>query len=106
MVYNFPGNETENNTAWYVYILHAPQTLIISILIKEDTVTKHVYKKHYSVMIFSTIFLYAILSSAELFCRILGVLQNSAELSILVPQTSAELIDNVLFRRTVLRNSY
>ena len=45
MVYNFPGNETEIKTAWYVYILHAPQTLIISISIKEDMVTKHVYKK-------------------------------------------------------------
>ena len=55
MVYNFAGNETEINTAWYVYILHAPQTLIISILIKEDTVTKHMCEKHYSVMIFNTI---------------------------------------------------
>ena len=44
MVYNFPGNETEINTAWYVNILHAPRTLIMSILIKENTVTKHVYK--------------------------------------------------------------
>ena len=44
MVYNFPGNETEINTAWYVYILHAVRTLIMSILIKENTVTKHVYK--------------------------------------------------------------
>ena len=35
---------TEINIAWYVYILHAPQTLIISILIKDDTVTKHVYE--------------------------------------------------------------
>ena len=41
-------------------ILHAPETLIISILIKENTVTKHVYKKHYSDMIFNIIFLYAI----------------------------------------------
>ena len=44
MVYNFPGNETEINTAWYVYILHAPRTLIMAMLIKENTVTKHVYK--------------------------------------------------------------
>ena len=57
-------------------------------------------------MIFDTIFLYAVLSSAELFGRLLGVLQNSAELSILVPQTSAELINKILFRRTVLRDSY
>ena len=57
-------------------------------------------------MSFDTIFLYAVLSSAELFGRLLGVLQNSAELSILVPQTSAELINKILFRRTVLRDSY
>ena len=44
MVYNFPGNETEINIAWYVYILHAPQTWIISILIKEDTVKTRVWK--------------------------------------------------------------
>ena len=75
MVHNFPGNETEINTAWYVYILHAPQTLIISILTNEDTVQNTCIKKH-SVMIFDTIFLYAVLSSAELFGRLLGVLQN------------------------------
>ena len=59
MVYNFPGNETEINTAWYVYILHAPRTLIMSILIKENTVTKHVYKTLFRYY-FNTIFLYYI----------------------------------------------
>ena len=60
MEYNFPGSETEINTAWYVYILHAPRTLIMSILIKEDMVTNTPVQKHYSGMIFNTIFLYDI----------------------------------------------